>query len=381
MLNIFCLGAVSEDYRTRNTLKFFLEKEDYRIFYNDFDKPVSYKEPSRPVSIKTKFRRLVSIIPHFLYMFWADIIYVFAMQHGSFPIQLAFLFKKKVVVDFFLSFYDTEINDYKHFNPDSKEAKRIKKTDRNAIINSRMVFFLNQSEAEYYTKVLDVDINTIAYRILPLCIDEKPQAKIAYFLNKRDCLNLCWCGSYVPLQGLDVILTAISMLKGKMNLHLYIWGASDKRGESYRKLVEHLNIQDIVTIHNEWGNRKKWEDFIVDNCDISLGIFGRSMKAKTVLANKVLDGIAFQTPVITARSAGLHEYFNGKDDVFIVENTPEDLAKMIEYIGLVYRKAHSHIKARIDNAFKIYQENFTPRSFHKKLSLYLSEISFISDQV
>jgi hypothetical protein len=126
------------------------------------------------------------------------------------------------------------------------------------------------------------------------------------------------------------------MLKGKMNLHLYIWGASDTRGELYRKMVENLLIQDIVTIHNEWGNRKKWEEFIVDKCDISLGIFGKSMKAQTVLANKVLDGIAFRTPVITARSVGLNEYFNGKDDIFITENTPEALAKMIEYIGVSY---------------------------------------------
>ncbi|MDR0606757.1 MAG: glycosyltransferase [Bacteroidales bacterium] len=372
MLNIFCLGAVSEDYRTKNTLKFFLEKEDYRVFYNDFDKPVSYKESFRPVSIRAKLLKIFSVIPNFFYMLWADIIYVFAMQHGSFPVQIAFFFKKKLVVDFFLSFYDTEVNDYKHIDPDSKKAKRIKKIDRNAIINSRVAFFLNQSEAEYYTKILDLDINAMPYRILPLCIDEKPQARIDYFLGNRDCLNLCWCGSYVPLQGLDVILTAVSMLKGKINLHLYIWGASDKRGEVYKKMVENFRIHDVVTIHNEWGNRKKWEEFIVDNCDISLGIFGQSMKAQTVLANKVLDGIAFRTPVITARSAGLYEYFNGIDDIFITENTPAALAEMIEYAG---SQSYSMHKTRIDNAYKKYQENFTPNCFYKKLNLYIREIT------
>jgi glycosyltransferase involved in cell wall biosynthesis len=375
MLNIFCLGAVSEDYRTKNTLNFFLTKEDYRVFYNDFDKPVSYKESSCPVSIKTKILKIFSIVPNFFYMLWADIIYVFAMQHGSFPIQIALLFKKKLVVDFFLSFYDTEVNDYKRFLPGSKEAKKIKKADRKAIINSRMVFFLNQSEAEYYTKILDIDIHTIPYRILPLCIDEKPQAKIDYFLGNRDCLNLCWCGSYVPLQGLDVILMAVSMLKEKMNMHLFIWGASDKRGEIYKKMVGDLHIEDIVTIYNEWGNREKWEGFIVDNCDISLGIFGQSMKAQTVLANKVLDGIAFHTPVITARSAGLYEYFHGKDDIFITENTPEALVRMIEYVKFSYgRDGYSRIRERVDNAYKIYQENFTPRLFQKKMSSYLSEL-------
>jgi hypothetical protein len=212
VLNIFCLGAVSEDYRTKNTLNFFLEKEDYRIFYNDFNKPVSYKESSKPMSIKTKFFKIFSIITNFLYMVQADIIYVFAMQHGSFPIQIAFFFKKKVIVDFFLSFYDTEINDYKHFMPYSKEAKRIKNIDFKAISHSRMVFFLNNSEAEYYMNVVGAISNKINYRILPLCINEKQNAKLNYFRNKigggggRYCRNLFGWGSYVPLQGLVVIL-------------------------------------------------------------------------------------------------------------------------------------------------------------------------------
>jgi glycosyltransferase involved in cell wall biosynthesis len=160
------------------------------------------------------------------------------------------------------------------------------------------------------------------------------------------------------------------MLKGKMNLHLYIWGASDKRGESYIKLVSELKLDDIVTVHNEWGNRKKWEEFTVNTCDITLGIFGQSAKAKNVLANKVIDGIAFRTPVITAHSSGLYNYFTGVDDIFTTGNTPEELAKTIEYVASL---DYSVIKARIDMAYSIYQKNFTPHVFRERLSSYLTE--------
>jgi hypothetical protein len=71
----------------------------------------------------------------------------------------------------------------------------------------------------------------------------------------------------------------------------------------------------------------------------------------------------------------LHEYFYGNDDIFITENTPEALARMIEHVACSYRgRGHSRIRARIDNAFKIYQENFATRPFQEKLSLYLSEL-------
>jgi glycosyltransferase involved in cell wall biosynthesis len=361
-INIFCIGKYGDDYRTQNTLKFFFDNENINVYYCDFLPPIN--------NIASKLYKIFFMINCIFYMLRADIIYVFAMQHGSFPIQIAFFFKRKLVVDFYLSFYDTEINDYKHLIPNSKEAKRIKRVDHKAIINSRMVLFLNQSEAEYYTKILDVDINTITYHILPLCIDEKPRARIDYFLGKRECLNLCWCGSYVPLQGLDIILKAVSILKGKINLHLYIWGASDKRGESYQKIIENLHIQDIVTIHNEWGDRRKWENFIVNTCDVTLGIFGNSLKAKTVLANKVIDGVAFKTPVITAPSSGLFNFFNGGDDIYIVENNPEALALQIK---LLTRTDYSEIKRRTENAYKIYNNNFTPEQFSKKLSDFLKE--------
>jgi len=370
MINVFCIGSVSEDYRTKNTLNFFLSDKKYRVFYNDFYTHYSNNESSECSPIKIKFFKLFSLIPVFFYMFHADIIYLFAMQHGSFPVQIAYFFKKKIITDFFISFYDTEVNDRKNYKPESREAKMAKKHDKDAIINSRLVFFLNQSEAEYYTKVLDIDITKINYRILPLCIDEKPPANMDYFRKKRKCLNLCWCGSYIPLQGLDVILKAVSLLR-KMDLHLYIWGRADKNSGEYANLIDSLNIQDIVTIHNEWGgdSRKKWEDFIVAVCDISLGIFGQSMKARTVIANKVIDGIAFRTPVITAHSHGLQEYFSGNDDIFMTQNTPEALAEMIEYVA----NNHINLDLNIGKAFTIYKNHFTPEIFTGKLSVYLEE--------
>jgi len=370
MVNVFCIGSVSEDYRTKNTLNFFLSNKKYRVFYNDFYTYYSNNELSKRSQIKIKLFKLFSQISIFFYMFHADIIYLFAMQHGSFPVRIAYFFKKKIITDLFISFYDTEVNDRKNYKPNSREAKIAKKYDKNAIVNSNLVFFLNQSEAEYYTKVLDIDITKINYRILPLCIDEKPPANIDYFRKKRKCLNLCWCGSYIPLHGLDVILRAVSLLR-KMDLHLYIWGPSNKESEEYAGLINSLNIQDIVTINNEWGgvNRKKWEDFIVNVCDISLGIFGQSIKARTVIANKVIDGIAFRTPVITAHSNGLKEYFSGNDDIFITQNTPEALAEMIEYVA----NKHIQLDLNINKAFTIYKNNFTPESFSKKLSIYLDE--------
>jgi glycosyltransferase involved in cell wall biosynthesis len=321
-------------------------------------------------SFKSKIFKVLSSIPILFYIIHADIIFSFAMQHGSFPIHFCRLFKKIKITDFYLSFYDTEVNDYRRFNPSSKKALKYKMSDYKAITCSDLVFFLNQAEAEYYTKILNININSINYRIIPLCIDKKPFANLNYFKKKKACVNLCWWGSYVPLQGLDIILKAMAILKNKFNIHLYIWGISDSRGKSYTDLVTDLNIEDIVTIHNEWGNWSKWEDFIVSTCDISLGIFGSSTKAQTVLANKVIDGVAFKTPVITAHSLGLFNYFNGIDDIFVTNNNPDDLVNTISH---VINLDYGAIEKRINAAYKIYLDNFTPEKFYDKLEIYLNE--------
>jgi glycosyltransferase involved in cell wall biosynthesis len=162
----------------------------------------------------------------------------------------------------------------------------------------------------------------------------------------------------------------MAILKNKFAIHLYIWGISDSRSKSYMNIVTELNLEDIITIHNEWGNWSKWENFITNTCDICLGIFGSSTKAKMVLANKVIDGVAFKVPVITAHSLGLLDYFNGIDDIFITNSTPHDLANTISHvINLDYEV----IEKRINAAYKIYLDDFTPEKFYNKLEFYLDE--------
>ena len=362
MLKIFFIGNYAGDYRTKHTIRYFLNPLKYQLFYNSFN----FSE----TPLKSKLYKLLTVLPNLFYMLQSDIIFSFAMQHGSYPIYLGWSLKKMRITDFYLSFYDTEVNDYKRYNPSSKKAKELKRKDCLAITRSDLVFFLTQAEAEYYTKIFNIDINTINYRVIPLCIDEKPFAKLGYFTKKRACINLCWWGSYVPLQGLDIILQSVALLRNKLNVHLYLWGISDLRGKPYKELVYELNIEDMVTIHNGWGDWKKWEDFIVNTCDIGLGIFGSSTKAQTVLANKVIDGIAFKVPVITSHSSGVSNYFNGIDDIFIINNTSHDLADTI--IKIAYQD-YENIKKRIDAAYKIYLDNFIPGKFYTKLEFYLDE--------
>jgi glycosyltransferase involved in cell wall biosynthesis len=300
-------------------------------------------------------------------MLQADVIFIFAMQHGSFPVQIAqCFFPKKMIVDFFISFYDTEVKDYHHYDAKSRKAKAARNADRHALLGSRLVLFLTKAERNYYTKLLSVDLTKINTCIVPVCVNEKPEASLDYFKDKRDTLNLCWCGSYVPLQGLDIIIRSTALLRDSASLqfHLYIWGASEERGKPWLSLISELHLENYITVHNQWDSKQAWEDFTAKTCDISLGIFGSSQKAKTVLAQKVVDAAAFRTPCITAHSAGLSEYFTGTDDVWTCDNNPEALVQTIRCIASL---DYAEIKKHIDKAYNIYLRQFAPEAFEEKL--------------
>jgi glycosyltransferase involved in cell wall biosynthesis len=236
-----------------------------------------------------------------------------------------------------------------------------------------LVLFLNFAEAKYYAGLVGVNLSDIKYKILPICTTIKPSAHLEYFTGQRKCLNLCWCGTYIPLHGLDKIIKAMKLLsESKLDFHLYIWGSSDISSYSYSKLISDLGMERSITIHNEWGGHahEKLDKFMNTTCDINLGIFGESDKAKTVLANKVIGGVAYKTPTLTAMSSGINLYFDGVNDIFICRNTPSDIAESIMKISKMPLKT---IRIRVENAYKIFIKNFSADVFKRNLEKILND--------
>lgn len=366
---IFMLGNNVGSYRTQNFVNAIFQNQCGELYYNDYR--------NRKSGIIRFFENMFTRLEKISCLKKSDIIYVCIMQHDSKYLKLSKRLKKRVITEFYISLYDTYVNDRKTVAADSKEAKRLLELDRFALLKSDLVLFLNKAEAEYYCKVVNVDLRNVSHAIVPLCNNKKEPVKLKYFRGQRDYLSLCWTGTYIPLQGLDKIINAMKLLKEKgIAFKLNIWGDSDEKAIPFLALVKEYKLDDYINFHNEWGNMDKWEAWMVENCDVNLGIFGDSAKAKTVVANKVVDGISFQAPVITAYSKGISEYFNSEEDIFIVDNTPEAIAEEIEKIS---KLDITQIEARIINATKIYEKEFSIKSYNKRVQEIIDFISVNSE--
>lgn len=358
MKGIYILGEVRGAYRVQAFINFLIE-HGYSNFYIN-----SYRSKSNIVKLLNYFCDIIKLLQ-------VDWVYVCPCQQQNQLLKIAFFLRKKVITEFYISQYDTNVLDRKIVNTKSYQAKKMYYNDRNVIQKSKYVLFLNNSEKNYYCNILNINQFDKRFISVPLVTFEKSAAHLNYYKGNKSKITICWCGTFIPLQGLDTIIRSIALLVKKTNkVEFIIWGDSDKKANEYIELVNKLNISSYIRFIFDWNNIKNWEKFIVDNCDLTLGIFGTSDKAKTVLANKVLDGVAYRTPVLTGFSSGAQEFFNGENDIFFTESSPDKIAQAIYNI---MNCDYKYIMDRVENAYTVYKDNFSKTAYNLKMEKLFSD--------
>lgn len=311
-----------------------------------------------------------------LYLLNSDVVIVLAMnQNKIFEIYLAKLLKKKIITDYYISNYDTYILDRKIYSPTSFIAKFYKFQDRVAISKANKVIFLNSTEARRYIKLSETKNIEKNYEIIPLCKKELnfERGNLPFFKKTNDRINICWWGTYIPLHGIEKIILAGEILKKKnIKFKIYLFGNSEEKAKIYKKKIEELNLNKEIIINNEYSFlNKKLPKFLIKNCDIALGNFGDSEKAKTVMVNKIVDALQLGLPVLNGESIAPDEFFDYKNDIFRCLNTPEDLANKIIEIS---KESREEIEKRVKKEYEIYKNNFSYENFEKRIKEIVNNI-------
>ncbi|MDE6203312.1 MAG: group 1 glycosyl transferase, partial [Lachnospiraceae bacterium] len=132
--------------------------------------------------------------------------------------------KNEIIIDFFISMYDTLCHDRKKVKSDSAAGHILHFIDRTALSYADIVicdtnahgrYFMDEfgvSTDKLYTLYLQAD--TSIYHPLPDC---KPA-------HLKDKYVVLYFGSILPLQGTSVVLEAMSLLKENKNLYFYFIG-------------------------------------------------------------------------------------------------------------------------------------------------------------
>lgn len=210
------------------------------------------------------------------------------------------------IVDGFIGMYETVVEDKRKVRPGSPAAGLMKALD-----------FVAAKSADIY--LTDTELRAAAIRdkyrsassvlSLPVGAPEWAVWRPETVQNKgrvhrTEPLNILYYGNYIPLHGLESFVEGWASMGDPSRIRTTFIG----RGDRYSTIVGRVKETGLSQYAEFYGAVP--EDKLlgyIEQADIVLGIFGDSNKARTVIANKVWQGLACGKTVLTRNSEALEE--------------------------------------------------------------------------
>ena len=258
---------------------------------------------------------------------------------GFLPQAILPFFRKrrgeKIISDVFYSLYDTVIEDRKVFGKKSLIARVCKELDRQTLSKSDVVITDTLAHSRYFCDSFNCALEKF-HRIWISAGEEYSERKLGQLSIEDDNVcNVLFVGSFIPLQGVEVILSAAALL-ARENFSFTFVGNGQTFIES-RRSAKNFELKNVCFL----GARSSEEILnLAEDSHILLGIFGTSDKAQRVIPHKVFEALAIGKPVITERSPAVCELLEEKRDVILVNpGDAMDLVDKLRWVKQNYLRA------------------------------------------
>jgi glycosyltransferase involved in cell wall biosynthesis len=252
------------------------------------------------------------------------------------------LWRGPLVSDAYLSVYDTLVSDRQVARPGSVVSRVARWLDRYMLQESDLAFTDTESHAEFFRRLAQPKGKLI--RLLASAEAEALGVWQPIEYRAGEAFNVLFWGAFIPLQGVDVIVRAASLLSGE-NVHFTLVGAGQTYADcvSLRAALRATNVELLG-----WQTQSEIAQ-LAQRSHLALGIFGTSDKAARVIPNKVFEALKMGMPVVTGASRAVRELLTDADVLTAEMGTPEALAERIRfardhYPSVLEMATHGHEK-------------------------------------
>ena len=224
----------------------------------------------------------------------ADIVYI--PYPGVFVLNLLprrLRRRARVVVDAFISIYDTAVCDRQLLAPTDLLARLLRWVERRAYNRADLVIVDTPENASFILSTFELDSGRVVD--IPLSTNEGDYAPAEYDpVGKR--IRVLFIGTFVPLHGAETIIKAAQALRHRDDIEFRLIGD----GQDAMAIGQLLsNCPAKITWLRDWHSPGDLAEEI-RQADICLGIFGQSAKAQRVCPLKIYMYAAIGRPIITA---------------------------------------------------------------------------------
>lgn len=202
---------------------------------------------------------------------------------------------KTLYLDAFISLYDTIVCDRRLLKAGNPAARLLFSLEKRALAVATTVIVDTPENARYYSELFDVPI--ARFHPIPLSIPPLPAASASR--REGTPMRCVFVGTFVPLQGVPVIVEAIRLLADDRDIEFVFVGD----GQDAQCLEAYVESSATATV--TWHRGHFTTDFLVEQiraADLCLGVFGAGEKTQRVVPYKLYYYLALAAPVITAKS-------------------------------------------------------------------------------
>ncbi len=275
-------------------------------------------------------------------------------------LQVKRLTNKPIIYDPFISSYLSYVYDYKYISEKSLLAKISFFIDYFSFKEADLIL----SDTKIHGKIFSKLFNQKPSKIKTILVGSDPE--IFYpreYKKDKNKFIVGVYGTYIPLQGIKVIIEAAKILKRDPELKFEIIGG--KPGNvlfqeiiKFRKKYNLNNVELIPHIPLSQLPEK------IERSDVQLGIFGGTLKSNIVIPNKVYSALAMKKPIRTANTIAGRDLLTHENNVYLCKNA--NGVSLVKSITILYEDKNLRDKiAR--NGYKLFERDLTPQKLGNDL--------------
>lgn len=301
-MKILFVGKINLDYnRVRVLINGLKKREDVEVRLYEFKKRSDFD--------KAYFSKLEKDV---------DFIYVPPFRHQDIKLIKKHT-SKPIVFDPLISKFMTKVIDYGHF------WKAPIKYWLDLVPFHRVDVLLTDTllHKKYFSKMFFISEEKI--KVLPIGVDTNtfnnkfpPQVKTQIF-------KVGFYGSFIPLQGVDVIIDCAILLRDIEDIKFELIGS----GVQFKRIKSKVEEHKLTNVLLKGWVKYDELNTEISKYDVCLGIFGKSFKTDIVIPNKVWHYAAMHKCIVTKDTPGIKEIFTNDDNIVLIDNSPKALADAI----------------------------------------------------
>lgn len=357
-LKILLYGNIQgAQYRSQSLIKFLL---DSRYPISLVCPNIYLKKGIKKTSFLNKALSRIHLIELFIKAAFVDVIYVLPLNNNivNNAIWMSKIFRKKLITEVHVSLYETLLEEDIEHREREQKSKLERYRDKLSLTKPDYIITVCKHETHHWRSNLGLNsLDEDKVFVAPLFSSSTLMPKRDFV--QKGVLRICWWGTFIPLHGLDNILQALKLLKKeRIKFVCNLFGISSSSFNVYAEKIQLLQLNSLVYLRKDLTFfDDSLPKYLVENCDLALGVFGNTRKAHNSVPTKVVEALSMGIPTLTMNSPALTEFFNTQTDLWTCEPSPQSIAEMIIKIidGTVHSVDWVQTRKKALNTFSITQ--------------------------